>query len=998
MKTNRLSKGPSKGQTTTRNLGPVLRVCQLNIEGISRAKSEALSKLLLSHEVDLAVIQEIHTTDEQQLQARGKIPGYDLLGATYHHAYGNATYVRNTVDNASLLSSSTEEDIHSVVVKIGDTEVSNIYKPPNSKWPNHVVDIRPHPAVYIGDFNSHHQDWKYRSNDENGEAVVEWIDRNNLFHVFDAKDRGTFKSAAWNREYCPDLCFVSRDEGNKPIPITRKVLNDFPHSQHRPVLYEIGIQIPLITSSPRPRWNFNKADWPGFAEELDKCVRRIPPTLEAYERFVGAVISAAKKHIPRGFRREYIPGWSEESENLYQQFIESNDHEIADQLLHSLDATRRKKWEDKVSSLDYTKSSRQAWSLLRKLGDGKTTARTTSEIHPDKIASHIVMTSKSKRSKNLTKDIKKELKFLKRRSPITHSKPFSVEEINIAISDTKSGKAPGEDGIHPEFFVHCGEHTRAWLAKFYTDVLGRGQIPKLFKQTKIIAILKKGKPSEQPESYRPIALLSAAYKLLERLLLNRIGPDILKKIPVEQAGFRPQRSTTDQVMSLTTYIEAGYQRKLKTSVAFIDLTAAYDTVWKDGLLYKFLKTVPCRITARLLNTMLSQRQFRVHKGKAVSSQRSLNNGLPQGSVLAPLLFSLYIADMPETLSRKFGYADDWAIAIREKTVEQTEEILTEDLKKLAHYFKMWGLKPNTSKTEVCCFHLNNKMANRELKVYMDNQQLRHNSYPKYLGVTLDRTLSYKQHLRNVAAKVGTRNNIIQKLCGTTWGSTAATLRCSALGLVYSTAEYCAPVWLNSAHTNIIDTQLNTTMRLITGTIKSTPTQWLPVLSHITPPDLRRKDALLREFNKIMNNPELPIHDDIRDANISRLRSRKPPTRDATNLRNCNYQTSAEWQKRLNDIHCPTMPSVKKTPPPGFNLPRGLWSTLNRIRTNHGNCAAFHYKWNRIPTPECDCGATQQTIQHITNECRTRKYNGSASDFALATPEAIDYIKNLDIHI
>ncbi|KAG5875033.1 hypothetical protein JTB14_008142 [Gonioctena quinquepunctata] len=93
-----------------------------------------------------------------------------------------------------------------------------------------------------------------------------------------------------------------------------------------------------------------------------------------------------------------------------------------------------------------------------------------------------------------------------------------------------------------------------------------------------------GYENELPESYRPIALLSCCYKLLERLLHNRICPAVDILIPVEQAGLRSGSSCTDQVLSLTTHIGAGFGRELRTSVAFIDLTAAYDTVWREGLL------------------------------------------------------------------------------------------------------------------------------------------------------------------------------------------------------------------------------------------------------------------------------------------------------------------------------------------------------------------------------------------------------------------------------
>jgi len=107
-------------------------------------------------------------------------------------------------------------------------------------------------------------------------------------------------------------------------------------------------------------------------------------------------------------------------------------------------------------------------------------------------------------------------------------------------------------------------------------------------------------------------------------------------------------------------------------------------------------------------------------------------------------------------------------------------------------------------------------ANKELKVQFKYMTIRHNASPKYLGMTLDRTLSYKKCLETTKMKVRSKINLLQKLAGTGWGSNDQTLRIAALALVYSTAEYCAPVWINSSYTGKIYTHLNSAMRIITG--------------------------------------------------------------------------------------------------------------------------------------------------------------------------------------
>ena len=182
-----------------------------------------------------------------------------------------------------------------------------------------------------------------------------------------------------------------------------------------------------------------------------------------------------------------------------------------------------------------------------------------------------------------------------------------MDEVTKALQLLRNGKSPGFDKIHPEFLTYCGINTRRWLAKFFTNILEAEQLPSELKRSKIIAILKPGKPADLPGSYRPIALLGVIYKLLERLIYNRISPRILDILPVEQAGFRPGRNCEDQVLALLTYIERGFEERSKTGVAFIDLTAAYDTVWRKGLMYKLLTTIKCKKLTALVNNILSNR-------------------------------------------------------------------------------------------------------------------------------------------------------------------------------------------------------------------------------------------------------------------------------------------------------------------------------------------------------------------------------------------------------
>ena len=159
---------------------------------------------------------------------------------------------------------------------------------------------------------------------------------------------------------------------------------------------------------------------------------------------------------------------------------------------------------------------------------------------------------------------------------------------------------------------------------------------------------------------------------------------------------------------------------------------------------------------------------------------------------------------------------------------------------LSAYLQTWRLKLSHTKTVTAAFHLNNRETKRELKVYNKGRLLPFCATPTYLEVKLDRSLTFRHHLVALLKKLSSRVTLLSRLVGLGLGAGAKTLRIATLSLVYSTAEYCAPVWCRSADTRLIDNVLNNALRIVTGCLCPTPTdRTLPVLSGIQPAELRQ---------------------------------------------------------------------------------------------------------------------------------------------------------------
>ena len=978
-----------------------------------------LHHLALQCEALVILLQETHCTSVERLD----LPSYHLAGFSLSRKHGLATFVHERLKWILIDQSPPTSEIEWVCVDVDNYKIVNVYKPPPTRMQASDLPAFPHPCLYAGDFNCHHVDWGYNNNNPDGECLAGWASANNFTLLYSPKEAASFHSGRWKTDTNPDLAFASVDLDSR-LP-DRRILGKFPRSQHRPSLISPPKLAHPKPSKPVKRWNFRKANWDHYSNLTNKLAKSIPPPEsqnidQVYQCFCKVISTAAKKCIPRGRRSNHIPCWDAECEDLYQHFLQSpggpDSDRAATALLTRLDGKRRNRWSETVRSIDFSHSSQLAWNTINNLTGRSRQSPRQCPVSADAIASQLVKNGKyegvNRRSSRL---VLQEVSDLWRADPLhpaNVSGSFSHREFAAALQHLKPGKAPGPDSICPELIIHAGASLKSWLRGFLSSCLHHLKIPKIWRRALVVAVPKPSKPVEDPKSYRPISLLCVPYKILERLIYARVEPLIDPLLPREQAGFRRGRSTADQVTLLTQSIENAFEAKKKAGAVFIDLTAAYDTVWHRGLTCKLLRLLPDKHIVRMIMELIRNRSFTLTTGDSKPSRlRRLRNGVPQGSVLAPLLFNIYTYDIPSITSKKFAYADDLAILHTSGEWKELERTLSQDMTTLSEYLQTWRLKLSHTKTVTAAFHLHNREAKRELKVCNIGKTLPFCPVPTYLGVKLDRSLTYRPHLEALRKKLSARVSLLRRLAGTGWGASAKTLRTAALSLVYSTAEYCAPVWCRSVHIRLIDSVINDALRIVTGCLRPTPSVYLPVLSGIQPAELRRQEATISLANRSSLDPDHILHGQFhesQDVCRERLKSRRsfvPAARKLLDSLSEMDVRAAEWtntkwdmEYSANALSLHAFIPKASSRPLGMGLPRAAWVKLNRLRSGVGRFCSSMYKWGLAPLANCECGASEQTADHIISQCPIHRAPRGMFGLMILDDETRCWLKSLTVSI
>ena len=383
--------------------------------------------------------------------------------------------------------------------------------------------------------------------------------------------------------------------------------------------------------------------------------------------------------------------------------------------------SKRKSWRSYVSKINHKTPIKKVWDMIRKISgknkspthlnmvgtDSKATSKTDIADTLGETFCHNSSSFKYSESfrKIKTEQEKVKLNFKSQNNEI-YNKDFNLDELVEAIQ-LSHDSATGPDEIHYQMLKHLPENSLETLLNIFNYIWTTGKFPEDWTLATIIPIPKPGKDPAEPNNYRPIALTSCLCKTLERMINKRLTWFLESNNHISrfQSGFRSDRSTTDNLVRLETFIRDAFIKKEHVVAVFFDLEKAYDTTWRYGILKDIHKLGLRGRLPTFIENFLANRAMQVRVGSSLSDYYDQEQGVPQGGVLSTTLFSIKINDIVKCLGNLTDcslYVDDFCICYRSKSMATIERQLQQNLNKIENWATSNGFKFSKSKTQ--CVH------------------------------------------------------------------------------------------------------------------------------------------------------------------------------------------------------------------------------------------------------------------------------------------------------
>lgn len=744
----------------------VLRIAHWNSNSVRNKKNE-ITMFIEEEDVDIMLISETYLKTKDKF----KIRNYDVYRKDRENGHGGGTaiLIKRKIKHgemAEIEEGNVEGNGIKVQTKRGEIIIYSAYKSPSKAITEEDIAKffkSNKPTIVAGDLNCKHTEWNCKKGNTCGSELRKI--KNNLGINILAPEEPTHICENNNHSNdILDIALVKNWRYNTDIEVKMDLSSD-----HCPVMMEVELD-PTEYNSKRKIINWNKFRETMIAkkftinkqEELEERIidleERIKVAMEKSSRTEEDI--KRRNRLPANLQQ--LKKEKRKAKKTYMKTLNPDDkrklNTLTQKLREEINELANIEWEQKIENLQEEDLS--LWKMARSLTGKKSMRKIPNISYKGKSATldsekaemfaemlkEQFTPNKPNGEVNFNKNIENQGKRRLETDDNQEIEKIEKEEVISIIKQTKTRKAPGKDGITNKAIKMLPEEAMDEIIEIANSVLKFEKFPEVWKTSETIMIHKKGKPNKEAESYRPINLLPSLSKIIEKTIVKRLKKHTEEKeiIPTHQFGFRESYSTIHQLAKITEEIKEKLNLSRPTGMILLDIEKAFDKVWHNGLIYKMRESKFPNKLINIIQSYLEKRHVKIRIGEETSSEIEIKAGVPQGSVLGPTLFNIYISDIPRNLNAKIAqFADDTAIYLTHRNKTSMTKQLQEDMEKLDKYFKKWRIKVNETKTEAIYF--DHKRRNKKpQEIEFNKEKIKWKKTVKYLGLNLNKYLNYKE--------------------------------------------------------------------------------------------------------------------------------------------------------------------------------------------------------------------------------------------------------------
>lgn len=819
--------------------------------------------------------------------------------------------------------------------------ICNVYFPQNSENFNlnkrdveHLLSQLQTPFILTGDFNALNIIWGNNLNCARGKFLEEIIDNdNNISLLNNGKSthfclyRGTFSAL--------DLTLCSTTLLNK---ISWNVLDHPYGSDHMPIIIDYlhslnqpanndnrsSIKNRHLFNTGSQKWVYQNANWDSYSKHFLNNIPLLSKNVEIDTNTIKtSILEAAQENIPKltfngQSKHKIVPWWNQEVRLAIREYKAfwyycrqpQNNNMENRILLKQLKAKSRRvikqakqnTWTQFTQSINEKTPTTEVWRKInliksKKHGCNEIRAMESGSIiytDPEDIANclanHFSSTSSTSNYTTNFQEYKRQIEM----NPIIdenintneeYNLLFTLNEFDFALQSCRS-LCTGIDGVSYKMIEQLPENMKLIILEHYNNMWQQNEFPYEWKIAIVLPLLKPGQNPSSPNDRRPISLTCCLSKLIEKMVSRRLR-FILEKhhiIIPPQCGFRNYHSTADCLSFLQNEVLNAFHMKEHLIAIFFDIKKAYDMAWRHRIILKLQEYNIRGHMLKFIINFLQHRRFKVKNGSILSNTFTLENGIPQGSVLSVILFLVAINDINSRILypiQTLCFADDFVMFCRDRDVIYLGDVLQEAITNLEEWCNRSGFTFSNTKTK--CMHFKHRAPQQSMNppLTLYDQQLEFVTTIRYLGVILDQKLSWIPHFKYVKQNCTQRVNVLKYLSNQGWGADRVSLMKVFKSFICTKINYASVAYSSARKSSfqIIDVIFNKCLRIVSGAFHTSPIKSIFCEAGELPTHIRRDIILSKYCFKLLQHKTHILHIKVKHPHL--LASYSNPSKSKT---------------------------------------------------------------------------------------------------------------------